>query len=96
MADVVVRNDTDRHRYEAIVDGEVAGFATYRVEGEAIVFLHTEIDDRFAGQGIGSALARGALDDVRRNGELDVVPRCPFVKGWIEKHPDYQDLVHSR
>jgi len=96
MADVVVRNNTEKHRYEAVVDGEVAGFADYGIGGDAIVFLHTEVEDRFEGQGIGSALVRGSLDQVRAEGAHDVVPLCPFYRGWIEKHPDYQDLVHAR
>ena len=82
-------------RYEAHVDGELAGFAEFERDGDRIVFTHTEVDDAFEGHGVGSALARGALDDVRARGGLRVVPRCPFIKAWIEKHPDYDDLVHA-
>ena len=57
-----------------------------------ITFVHTEIDDAYAGQGLGGKLARAALDDVRARG-LAVRPDCPFIKGWIAKHPDYADLV---
>lgn len=53
---------------------------------------HTEVGDDFEGRGVGSALVRGALDDVRRNG-LSVQPLCPFVKSWIQRHPGYGDLV---
>ena len=60
------------------------------------MFTHTEVDDRFEGQGVGSALARFALDDVRAEGTRRVVPRCPFIKGWIDKHPDYADLTRGR
>lgn len=82
-------------RYEAHLDGELAGFAEYVLEGEQLIaFTHTEVDDRFEGRGVGSALARAALDDVRRDGTRRVLPRCPFIRGWIEKHPDYADLVH--
>lgn len=88
------RND-HKHRYETYVDGELAGFATYRFEEGRIVFVHTEVDDAFEGQGVGSALARDALDDVRRDGSRRVVPECPFIRSWIEKHPDYQDLLAS-
>jgi uncharacterized protein len=84
----------ERHRYEISVDGEPAGFVRYRLEPERIVFLHTEIKDAFAGRGIGGELARGVLDDARRRG-LAVVPLCPFVRGWIDKHPDYADLLAS-
>jgi uncharacterized protein len=81
------------HRYEAHVDGELAGFAVFRMRGDRIVFTHTEVDDRFEGQGVGSKLARHALDDVRERGSLQVVPQCPFIRSWIEKHPEYADLV---
>lgn len=92
---VEVRNNPDEHGYEAWLDGELAGFAAYRLRERSVVFTHTEVDDRFEGQGVGSQLARGALDGVRADGERDVVPLCPFIKGWIDKHPDYRDLVHS-
>ena len=93
MADVETRNNEAEHRYEAYVDGELAGEAYYERDDKRIVFTHTEVDDRFEGQGVGSALARFALDDVRAEGTHRVVPRCPFIKGWIDRHPDYQDLL---
>jgi uncharacterized protein len=82
-------------RYEASVDGELAGVAVFERDADRIVFTHTEVDDRFEGHGVGSALARGALDDVRARGSLRVVPRCPFIHEWIDKHPDYADLVEA-
>lgn len=93
MSDIASRNNPDESRYEAWLDGELAGFAQYRLTGRRIIFTHTEIDPSFEGRGIGSALARFALDDVRADGARAVVPRCPFIKGWIERHPDYADLV---
>lgn len=95
MTDVVTSNDADRHRYEAQINGEPAGFAAYDLTDKLIVFTHTEVDERFEGKGVGSALARAALDDVRANGTRQVLPLCPFIKGWIGKHPDYQDLVYG-
>jgi predicted GNAT family acetyltransferase len=93
---VEVRNNPEESRYDAFLDGELAGVAVYVLQGEeSIIFTHTEVDDRFEGKGIGSALARFALDDVRRDGTRKVVPRCPFIRGWIEKHPDYADLVRD-
>ncbi|MFC5186196.1 GNAT family N-acetyltransferase [Actinomadura harenae] len=91
----VVTDNREQSRYEITVDGTLAGFAEYalRANGGIVVFVHTEIFPEYEGQGVGSALARGALDDVRGGGRT-VVPLCPFIKGWIEKHPDYQDLVH--
>jgi uncharacterized protein len=93
MSDVEVTDNPSESRFEARLDGELAGIAVYELHPDRIVFLHTEVDDAFEGRGVGSALARTALDDVRGRGGLAVVPRCPFIAGWIEKHPDYQDLV---
>ena len=87
-----VRDNPGRHRFEAYLDGALAGFAAYhRVPGR-ITFTHTEVPDRFEGQGVGSALAARALDAARREG-LAVVPHCPFIAGYIDKHPEYADLV---
>lgn len=92
--DVETSNHPDQSRYEARLGGELAGFAEYRLKGDdLIVFTHTEVDDAFEGRGVGGALARFALDDVRAGGVRRVVPQCPFIRSWIEKHPDYQDLV---
>jgi predicted GNAT family acetyltransferase len=93
MADVEVTHNEAEHRYEARVDGELAGSAYYDAADDLIVFTHTEVDDAFEGKGVGSALARGALDDVRADGRRKVVPRCPFIKGWIDRHPAYQVLL---
>jgi predicted GNAT family acetyltransferase len=93
MSDVEVRNNPAENRYEAWLDGSLAGVAAYEPREDAVVFTHTEVDDRFEGRGVGSALVRGALDDVRAKGDREVVPLCPFVKSWIDKHPEYQDLL---
>ena len=89
---VDVRDDPERERFEARLDGELAGFSEYRSKPGLIAFIHTEVDPRFEGHGVGSALIAGALDEVRDRG-LDVLPFCPFVKAYIEKHPEYGDLV---
>ena len=93
MSDVDVTLNEAEKRYEARVGGELAGAAYYDAADDLIVFTHTEVDDAFEGQGVGSALARGALDDVRADGRRKVIARCPFIKGWIDRHPDYQDLL---
>jgi predicted GNAT family acetyltransferase len=90
-AALVIDNPTER-RYELRRDDEVLGVAVYRLQGNVINLLHTEIDADHEGEGLGSAIAAGVLDDVRSRGLL-VQPTCPFIAGWIEKHPDYQDLV---
>ncbi|HYG92382.1 MAG TPA: GNAT family N-acetyltransferase [Nocardioides sp.] len=88
----VSRND-ERHRFEIHTDdGRLAGFAEYRAGEGVREFTHTVVKDEFEGQGVGSKLARAALDQTRGEG-LSVVPTCQFIKGWIDKHPDYQDLV---
>jgi len=92
MADVVITDNRDFWRIEAHVDGKVAGFAAYRDRPGKRAFTHTEVDPAFEGQGIGTAIARAALDQARAD-DVGVVPLCPFIKGWIDKHPDYADLV---
>jgi predicted GNAT family acetyltransferase len=93
MTDVVTSNNPEASRYEARVDGDLAGYAEYLLRGDEIVFTHTVVADAFEGRGVGSALVRAALDDVRDTGGRSVVPSCPFVGSWIKKHPDYQPLV---
>lgn len=95
MSDVVTSHNPEASRYEAHLDGELAGFAEYQLTDALVIFTHTEVDERFEGKGIGSALARAALDDVRADGRRKVLPLCPFIKGWIGKHRDYVDLVYG-
>jgi hypothetical protein len=68
------------------------GLATYELRDGMVVFLHTEVDQTLQERGLGGRLAKGALDDVRRRG-LTAVPRCSFIAGWIDRHPEYADLV---
>lgn len=87
-----VADNPAENRYEVRAGGEPAGFAQYSVRDGRIVFFHTEIDPAHEGEGLGSALARYALADVRARG-LEVVPRCPFIAGYIRRHPEYADLL---
>jgi predicted GNAT family acetyltransferase len=87
-----VADNPDERRYEVWVGDQLAGKAEYRQAGNRLIFFHTEIDDAFAGGGVGSRLAREALDDVRRRG-LRVTPKCPFIAAYIRRHPEYRDLV---
>lgn len=91
--DVTVRDHPELQRYEAVIGGEVAGFAVYELGDEQIAFTHTEVDDAYEGRGVGGAIARFALDAVRAEGTRSVRPLCPFFAAWIGKHPDYADLV---
>jgi predicted GNAT family acetyltransferase len=87
-----VRDDPEVDRYE-IRDGErVLGFAAYERRGDTVVFTHTEVDPDAGQSGLGSALVRGALDDVRAHGG-QIVALCPFVHGWVDRHQEYADLV---
>jgi predicted GNAT family acetyltransferase len=92
--DVEVVDQPDRRRYVAVLDGEQAGFVSYRRDGDRIVFLHTEVDDRFEGRGVGSALVRRSLEAARAAGRT-VVPRCPFYRAWLDRHPGYADLLDT-
>jgi predicted GNAT family acetyltransferase len=93
--ELTVTDRSDAGRYEVSAGDRVLGLAAYQRRGEQIVFAHTEVDPDAGGSGIGSTLVRGALDDVRAR-ELRAVPLCPFVRAWIDRHPDYADLVDSQ
>jgi uncharacterized protein len=92
-AAITVQDAPERHRYEVTVDGDPAGFAVYEDRADGVrVFTHTEVSDDYEGRGVGSALARGALDDVRASGRR-LVARCPFIASFVRRHPEYGDLV---
>ena len=92
MADVSIRNNPRESRYEINVDEAVAGFADYMLTDGLITFTHTEIDPAFEGKGLGSQLVRFALDDVRAMNKR-IIPHCPYVAGWITKHPEYEEFT---
>lgn len=94
MTDIAITDNTSLQRYEARVGGELAGLCEYRLRGDLLEITHTEVLPAFEGHGVGSALARHALDGARRRG-LHVLPSCEFVAGWIGKHPGYADLLRS-
>ena len=82
----------ERSRFEIRVGDETAGFTGYRRAPGRITFIHTSIDPRFEGHGLGSELVRTALSNARAEG-LAVLPFCPFVRSYIAAHPDELDLV---
>jgi uncharacterized protein len=90
---VEVRDNPGEHRFEAYVGDQVAGFTAYELTDGGIMLLHTEVDDAFEGQGIGSSMTRQVLDRIRADGELKLTVLCPFVNAWLRRHPDYQDLT---
>jgi hypothetical protein len=87
-----VTDVSDRRRFEIVVDGAVLGFAEYRRRPGVITFIHTEIDPAHEGEGLGTLLVKAALDTARAEG-LAVLPYCPFVRGFIDRHREYLDLV---
>jgi predicted GNAT family acetyltransferase len=87
-----VTDAPDRSRYELAVDGELVGFAEYRMVEGVRVFTHTEVFDELQRKGLGTALAQGALDDVRARG-LKLVPQCPFIAAFVRDHDEYAGLV---
>ena len=89
---VEVHDHPDESRFEAYVDGQLAGYSAYLLAGTTLTFVHTEVDDAFAGRGVGSDLVRQSLDQLREREGLRVTASCPFVRAWIRQHPEYQDL----
>ncbi|WP_201615527.1 GNAT family N-acetyltransferase [Psychrobacter urativorans] len=86
----ITHNEQD-NRFETTVDGQT-GYVSYQDRGDTLVYDHTEVPQALEGQGVGSALIKHALDYAREH-DKKVVPQCPFVASYIDKHPDYQDLI---
>ncbi len=99
-AEVEISKNDAASRYELWVDGRLAGQADYEADFAAddaadrssIAITHTFVDPALNGQGLGSRLVRFALDDIRALGR-QVVPACPFVGVFVQRHPEYADLV---
>ncbi|WKK10750.1 GNAT family N-acetyltransferase [Rhodococcus ruber] len=90
---VVAVHNPQRQRYELRDGNTVVGYTQYHPDGDVqLVFDHTEVDNAYSGRGLSSTLVRFALDDVRARGKR-VVAICPFVDGFIDKHPEYKDLA---
>jgi len=87
-----ITHDAAAARYLITVDGRDAGYADY-IQGDGVRdFHHTVIDPEFRGQGLSKPLIQAALDDTRAAGDK-VRPLCSAVAGFIEKHPEYRDLI---
>jgi predicted GNAT family acetyltransferase len=89
---VQVHHRPERHRFELEQDGQLAGFIAYRERDGRLDLLHTEVDERFEGRGLGGQLVRGTLEAVRAQGRR-IIPSCPFVAAWLRRHPEFADLA---
>lgn len=92
---VDVFDDAEEHRFEAHLDGEVVGCIDYTVEGNVTALIHTIVPSQYEGNGIASALAKFALDQARAKGTL-IKPQCSFIAGYVNRHPEYLDVVARR
>lgn len=87
-----VVHNAENNRYDVFLDDQLAGFTEYVERAGDTDFVHTEIDDAFAGKGLGGVLARGAIEDVIARGRT-ITAHCPFIRGWLDKHPEYDAHV---
>jgi uncharacterized protein len=90
--DYVVRDNPAELRYEILADDDLLGVIRYVAEPGTVVLVHTEIEQMAEGRGVGGRLVAGALADIRSRG-LKLVPVCPFVRAYIARHTEYEDLV---
>ncbi|EPD93279.1 hypothetical protein HMPREF1486_03795 [Streptomyces sp. HPH0547] len=92
---IEIADNTAEGRYEARIDGALAGVAQYLRAPGVVAVTHTEVEPAYEGRGVGSALSRHILESVQEAGEK-VAPVCPFFADYIRRHPDYRPLVHNR
>ncbi len=92
---ITVQDDPANSRYEVQVDETPAGAAYYEIRDDEVVFTHTEVDPKCGGKGVGSVLAKGALDDVRAT-DRRAIPLCPFIAAYIRRHREYLDIVDEK
>ncbi len=90
-----VTDNTEQQRYEMPLDGGLGrelAFVAYRRTGDVLALNHAEVPAALEGQGIGGRLVKATLDDIRARG-LKVEPRCSFVRAYMRRHREYDDLV---
>ena len=87
-----IQDDPDAHRYKVWLGDEYAAYSEYENEPGRVVFTHTVVRPKFEGRGIGTRLAKFAVDDVRSRG-LRITPVCPFIRSWLERHDEYDSIV---
>ena len=86
-----VRDNKALHRFELDAEGQIA-FANYRQTPQAVIITHTETPRALRGRGVASELVKGALELIRADGHK-VIAGCGFVVDYLDKHPEYTDLV---
>lgn len=89
---IEIRDNAGSGRYEVSVDGQLAGFLEYSVDGQRVTMPHTVVDEAFGGRGLAGLMAHRALEDAAAAGRT-VIPSCPFVADYITRHPEYAHLV---
>jgi uncharacterized protein len=90
--DTTVHNNGEKSRYELMVEDALAGVVEYRDKGDYVELTHTEVDSSYEGEGLGSQLARAVLDNLRNEARA-VVPSCPFINRYMQRHTEYAELV---
>ena len=93
MTEVIL--NTEKNRFELNVENAIAFIEFEKLEPNVLDLVHTEVPEELAGKGVGSKLVAGALNYIKHNG-LKLVPSCSFVKSYIAKHSEWQDLVYSK
>jgi predicted GNAT family acetyltransferase len=93
--DTTFANRSERNRYELSISGKTAGHIAYKLGDGWVDMLHTEVEPEHEGQGLSSELAKSALDDARSQG-LKVVPSCSYIAKYIQRHPEYEDIVREK
>ncbi|MEZ0069107.1 putative GNAT family acetyltransferase [Streptacidiphilus sp. MAP12-20] len=91
-AEVTVADVPEAQRFEARIEGDLVGFASYVRDDERVIYQHTVVGPAYEGLGIGGLLARAAIEDGIGRG-IKVKATCPFIKAWLTRHPEYQDKL---
>ena len=94
IANLEISDVPAERRYEARIEGALAGWVDYGRVGNRLVAIHTEVPPEFGGRGIGNALVRHVIADVRAAGG-SITPRCPLFVTWFERHPEDRDIVRK-
>jgi uncharacterized protein len=91
---IEVRDHPAALQYEVSVDGDLAGVIRYTLDDDVVTLVHTEVEPKYEGHGVGAELVKGALEDLRARGKK-IRPLCPFVLEYLERHDEYRDLVED-